>query len=383
MAVNQPSLVHETEVQRRHARVKIPATIALDSSTKVLKLENISASGFGINNADNTIEPNKLYSGQLRFEFLDFSFSVPVRFSQINASADGNIGCEFQELSKQEISTIRLIITKYLSGEVIQAGDVLSTINRDNYAKPRKKDVQAPLAGFAKLKGIVGTSLFFVIGLCAFAYLITNIYNVYWVESSLSAKVTLPHNKLYTPREGRIFSHVEPGDTVKAGDVLATIESPLYELMEPTLLNKDFNIESLQNILSQNLKLVVKSPCDCRVFERNFTDAQFVTKSSAIFSLASLDSKPFISASFPYSSLSSVDLGNTLDFSLAGSEHIQQGTVSNIEMFTNDNGSGYVKVDVIPNAPIEDLRLNQPVMVSTTQLNTSTLFGSVTPNAGG
>ncbi|ROV60657.1 HlyD family efflux transporter periplasmic adaptor subunit [Vibrio ponticus] len=382
MAVNQPSLVHETEVQRRHARVKIPATIALDNGAKLLKLDNISASGFGIDNTDNIIQPNTLYSGQLRFEFLDFGFSVPVRFTQINSPVEGKIGCEFQELSKQEISTIRLIITKYLSGEVIQAGDVLSTINRDNYAKPRKKDVQAPLTGFAKFKGIVGTSLFFVLGLCAFAYLLTNIYNVYWVESSLSAKVTLPHNKLYVPREGRIFSHVEPGDTVKTGDVLATIESPLYELMEPTLLNKDFNIESLQAILDQNLKLVVKSPCDCRVFERNFTEGQFVTKSSAIFSLASLTSKPLISASFPYSSLSSVDLGNTLDFSLAGSDKVEQGTVSNITMFTNENGSGYVQVDVTPNSPIDDLRLNQPVKVSTSQLSVSALFSSTTPNTG-
>ncbi|MGF1911721.1 HlyD family efflux transporter periplasmic adaptor subunit [Vibrio kasasachensis] len=383
MAVDQPALVHETEVQRRHARVKIPASIVLDNSNnKSFELDNLSSSGFGINDQEADFLPNQIYSGRLGFDFLDFSFNVPVRFTVVNDPGNGRIGCEFQDLGRQEISTIRLIITKYLSGEVIQAGDLLSTINRENFAKPRKSSVQAPLSGFGKFKGIFGTALFFCVGLTAFSYLVTNIYNVYWVENSTSASVTLPHDNLYTPREGRVFSQVNEGDNVKVGDTVATIESPLYDLMEPTLLRSDFNTERLQEILKKKMIIEITSPCDCRVFKRLFTNGQFVGKSNPIFGLAPIDAAPVIKASFPYTSVSKVDLGQTLDYSLAGSSDILQGTVNNIEMFTNDTGSGFVTVDITPETTIEDMRLNQPVKVSTHQFRFNPFVNKLASKTG-
>ncbi|MBA5764371.1 HlyD family efflux transporter periplasmic adaptor subunit [Vibrio sp. 404] len=377
MAVDQPALVHETEVQRRHARVKIPASIVLDNSdNKTFELDNLSSSGFGINDQEADFLPNQIYSGRLSFNFLDFSFNVPVRFTVVNDPGNGRIGCEFQDLGRQEISTIRLIITKYLSGEVIQAGDLLSTINRENFAKPRKNSVQAPLTGFGKFKGIFGTALFFCVGLIAFSYLITNIYNVYWVENSTSATITLPYDNIYMPREGRVFSKVEEGQQVKAGQIIATIESPLYDLMEPMLLRKDLSTERLSEILQQKMYLDIKSPCDCRVFERLFTEGQFVSKSKPMFSLSPKDSQPLISASFPYESLKAVDLGQELDYTLAGSKKIQQGKVTNIEMFVNDTGSGYVTAEITPNTPLEDKRLKQPVHVSTHKISLAGLISN-------
>ncbi|OEE86787.1 hypothetical protein A1OQ_02780 [Enterovibrio norvegicus FF-162] len=375
MAVDQPELVHETEVQRRHARVRIPASIILDNSNeKTFELDNLSASGFGVADQEANFLPDQIYSGRLNFDFLDFSFNVPVRFSVVNDIGNGRIGCEFQDLGRREISTIRLIITKYLSGEVIQAGDLLSTINRDNYAKPRKSTVQSSLSGAAKLKGILGTLLFFMIGLTAFTYVAVNLYNVYLVDNSTSAKVTLPYDQIYMPREGRVFSQVQPGQEVKAGDVIATIESPLYDLMEPMLLRKDLSTERLSEVLQQKMYVDIESPCDCRVFERLFTEGQFVSKSKPMFSLSPKDSQPLIQASFPYESIEAVDLGQQLDFTLAGSDSVQQGSVTNIEMFINDTGAGFVTVELTPDNRIEDKRLKQPVLVSTHQINVSELL---------
>lgn len=383
MAVEQPAMVHETEVQRRHARIRIPASIVVENTNgKTFELDNLSASGFGLDDQEASFLPDQLYSGRLIFDFLDFSFNVPVRFSVVNDLGNGRIGCEFQDLGKQEISTIRLIITKYLSGEVIQAGDLLSTINRDNYAKPRKSNVQASLSGPAKLKGILGTLLFFLVGLTAFSYVAINLYNVYLVDNSTSAQVTLPYDQLYMPREGRVFSQVQEGQTVKAGDVIATIESPLYDLMEPMLLRKDLSTERLSEVLQQKMYVDIKSPCDCRVFERLFTEGQFISKSKPMFSLSPQESQPIIEASFPYESLRAVDLGQQLDFILAGSDEVQQGTVTNIEMFTNDTGSGFVTVALTPNSPLEDKRLKQPVHVSTHQISLSEVFSGFAGGAG-
>jgi alginate biosynthesis protein Alg44 len=67
----------------------------------------------------------------------------------------GRVGCQFQNLEPQDISTLRHLITSHLAGDIVSMGEVLATLQRDNFTKARKvKDGGSGMTPFGRLKAV-------------------------------------------------------------------------------------------------------------------------------------------------------------------------------------------------------------------------------------
>jgi len=87
MATANLNLVHETEAQRRHARVKLPARLIVTDpqhNQYVLELSEISASGFSVVDDDAKLHLDHVYRGRLLFNFDSVEFVLKISFKVVN-----------------------------------------------------------------------------------------------------------------------------------------------------------------------------------------------------------------------------------------------------------------------------------------------------------
>src|ERR1700712_335195 len=168
-AVKNVNVVHESEAQRQHARVKIPAKLRLLNglpNAPLVRVEDLSAGGLSyVAPASQRPALGEVIKGRLQFLIDNLGLAMDVEL-QVRAidSATGRVGCQFQHLEAQDIATLRHLITSHLSGDIVSMGEVLATLQRDNFTKARKqKDSGSGLSAFGRLGAVDLMPGFFVV----------------------------------------------------------------------------------------------------------------------------------------------------------------------------------------------------------------------------
>jgi alginate biosynthesis protein Alg44 len=136
-----PQVSFETEVQRQHPRIRVPATLRLDGDRRgaSLRLLDLSAGGFAFEAGIGAVRPGQRNSGELRFNVKPLGLSLPVRFEvRYQDPESGRVGCRFDGLGVAEAAVLRQLIGACVGGDLVPVGDLLSTLSRDNLARPRR-----------------------------------------------------------------------------------------------------------------------------------------------------------------------------------------------------------------------------------------------------
>ena len=140
-AVNS-NVVHESEAQRQHARVKIPAKLRFfgpDRTPVEARVIDLSAGGLAFNAGQLPLKVGDVHKARLQFviDNLGLAMDVEMQVRSFDRQT-GRAGCQFQNLEPQDISTLRHLITSHLAGDIVSMGEVLATLQRDNFTKARK-----------------------------------------------------------------------------------------------------------------------------------------------------------------------------------------------------------------------------------------------------
>ena len=369
MATANLNLVHETEAQRRHARVKLPARLIVTDpqhNQYVLELSEISASGFSVVDEETKLHLDRVYRGRLLFNFDSVEFVLKISFKVINArTEEPRFGCEFQDLGTQEISTLRLLISKFLGGEIARVNDVLTTLNRENFTKARKVNTSAGLTGWAKAKALLATALMFVVGLTAFAYLLSTLASHYLVTAARSALVSLPQQSVLMPKEGNVELLVKVGDTVKAGMPVARVQAPWAEQVTTMLKASATPDPKLLSLLQTQMDYTLPSPCDCVVLSAGVVNGQFLERGKSVVQLIPPQSQPYVQASFDYSDHAGLTAGRKVWLTLPDGLPVS-GTIALVMMKEglSEQTQGAVTVLVQPDSPLPATTAGSPVAVS-------------------
>lgn len=373
MANPNLNLVHENETQRRHARIKIPARLVVQSGQNepfVLEVQDLSASGFSVHDDSGRLRSQQHHDGRLLFSFDNVEFALNVHFQVVNQQgSDGRFGCEFHDLGEQEIATLRLLITKFLGGEITRVGDVLSTMNRENFTKVRKQQVSAGLTGWQRLRALVVTLCSLAIGLAALGYLATKIYEAYFVTVARSAVVEMPTVLVPAAGEGNVTLLVKIGDTVKRNAPIAKLTSPLVNLLPGMLGKTQMGADQLKALLDTDMTQVVNSPCDCRVIQLNSQDGVFIGKGDPVLTLAPADSQPQVLARFDFIAGQTLHAGSKVFLQLPGREDKLVGTIASLTVpddLTLENlpAQGGLLAVIKPETPLAESWLKQPVLAT-------------------
>jgi alginate biosynthesis protein Alg44 len=329
---NNTNIVHESETQRRHSRVKLPSSLVISAQDgKKLKLPilDLSATGFAFSSEELQLSVGEFSHGSLVFKFDSLEIGLDVKFQVVGVHGEKNTryGCEFHELGREEIATLRTIITKFLSGEVTNVKDILSTLSRDNFAKPRQDAVSKALTGSEKFRALLFTTAFVFLSLLAFAYVLFSIQQHFFVVKATTALISTEANGLFSARNGQVEMLVKSGDKIAKGQPLAIISSPL--LTDVSTLASAANMESseLDKLLERAITSTMVSPCDCTVLSTSVITGQFVSQGQQLFLLNGINSKSKILARFNYADVSELTVGTKVLIDLVDGNTTLKGTI--------------------------------------------------------
>lgn len=371
-AVNA-NVVHESEAQRQHARVKIPAKLRLlngQPNAPLVRVEDLSAGGLSFV-APANLRPavGEVIKGRLQFliDNLGLAMDVDLQVRTIDSST-GRVGCQFQNLESQDISTLRHLITSHLSGDLISMGEVLATLQRDNFTKARKsKDSGSGLSAFGRLRAVTFSIGIFAVGVIAFGFVAKSVYGMYFVSHSTSGLVSVPSLDVTMPREGTVTSLVAPNGNVAKGAPLATFNTSMLDMLKGNLDPDEMQPAKIEELFGRQLAGTMTSPCDCVVAKQLVADGQYASKGQVIFQMVPRNVAANVDARFTYRQFADVQPGARVTFQVAGEDGDHSGKIVSATALSPADLSSDIRVQIQPDEAINSNLAGRPVEVVSTR----------------
>ncbi len=362
------NVVHESETQRQHARVRIPAKLRyLGSNREALdvKVDDLSAGGLSFH-AKQPLSVGEVMRGRLQFTVDNLGLSMDVEFQVRSFNpASGRAGVQFQNLEQRDIATLRHLITSHLSGELISIGDVLSTLQRDNFTKARKqKDGGSGLSPLGRLRAVTFSLGVFVVGVAAFGFVAKSIYGLYFVSHAEAGVVSVPATQVTMPRDGTVQALVENGSEVVKGAPLASFSTSMLDLLKGHLDEQQLEPAKVEELFGKQMSGTLTSPCDCVVSRQLVDDGQYAAKGTVIFQLIPRTTTPTVDARFSYRQFDDVKPGTRVSFQVAGEEQTRTGQIVTSSNLSQDDLSSDIRVQIKPDAPIPANLVGLPASVN-------------------
>jgi alginate biosynthesis protein Alg44 len=292
---------HEAEVQRQHTRYRIPMRCELRGTQ--YEVADWSIGGFGLASVSDELKAGRLEPVRISFPFGDYSLTMTmdteVRYVDV---AKGRAGFKFVNATRRQIDVLRFVIDAYLSGEVVDARDVIEVSARRNEAQARPVPaIEAPATLKGKVSQISGRVVRLGVaaaaGIVLTAFVGTSLYDRLLVVPARSAIVTTDLVTVPSPVGGSV-AFLAQAETVKRGEPLAALET----------------IDGKSNM--------VASPCDCLVQVRYAVMGDFVTAGMPMISLRRQDAKPYVAAFVPRDQIMRIYDGATARVVLTNGQQI-------------------------------------------------------------
>ncbi|SEJ17952.1 PilZ domain-containing protein [Pseudomonas sp. NFR16] len=363
------NVVHESEAQRQHARVKIPAKLRLlngQPNAPLVRVEDLSAGGLSYV-APAGLRPSvgEVIKGRLQFLIDNLGLAMDVEL-QVRAidSATGRVGCQFQHLEAQDIATLRHLITSHLSGEIVSMGEVLATLQRDNFTKARKnKDTGSGMSAFGRLRAVTFSAGIFIVGLAAFGFVAKSVYGMYFVSHSTSGLVSVPTMDVTMPRDGTVTSLVAPDGQVAKGAPLASFNTSMLDVLKGNLDPDEMQPAKIEELFGRQLAGTLTSPCDCIIGKQLVANGQYAAKGDVIFQMVPRNVAANIDARFTYRQFADVQPGARVNFQVAGEEGTHSGKIVSSTALSPADLSSDLRVQIQPDESLSSTLAGRPVEV--------------------
>lgn len=328
-------MVHESEAQRQHARIRIPGSLTLGGRSEGLfRLNDLSAGGLSFIGPRERYAVGDRLEGELAFRMDGVSFSIPIRLQVANIDVPSQrIGCFFRELGPREIAILRQLITAHLAGEVVTVDDMLSTLSRDNFVRSRKAPaVNERMGLFARARALLWTLLVFVLGCAAFGLAALKVYDLIFVTHAAAAKIAAPTYTVPMPRDGTFFSLVPADGVVRKGQPLGSLETGMLDVLPNGPGGLHLSADELSQLLGTSLKGTITSPCDCKVIKRYALDTQYANHNDPLFELLPTGAVPYVVARFHYDAIANLKPGRQVSFRISGEASERSGTIKELRV---------------------------------------------------
>ncbi|SDG85701.1 alginate biosynthesis protein Alg44 [Pseudomonas benzenivorans] len=361
------NVVHESEAQRQHARVKIPARLRYLTKQRErveARTLDLSAGGFSFIADHQAVQVGDYHKGRLQFRLDSLDLGLDIEFQVRSVDVDnGRVGCQFHNLKPRDTATLRYLISAHLGGELVSVGDLLSTLQRENFTKPRKNGASGSGMGvFGRLKAVSFSLAIFLVGLAAFGFIFKSIYGLYFVTHAQSGLVNVPSLQVTMPREGTVQSLVGPEGTVDKGAPIAAFSATMLEMLKGHLSDEQLSPANVEALFGKQMKGTLTSPCNCKVARQLVADGQFASKGEVIFELVPQDTQATVLASFPYRNFAQARPGTPVSFWVAGEDQPRVGKIVSSSLHEGGLASD-IRVVIQPEEPLTSSLAGQPVEV--------------------
>jgi alginate biosynthesis protein Alg44 len=342
------SIVHESEVQRQHVRLQLPMYVQIGGES--FSADDWSNSGVALQWGDaqkkvlgDTLKSGSVISSQLCFAFEGFDLNMPMQLEVRYVDTKKNrVGFRFIDLNTRQTSLLRHVVSAYVAGEVVRAGDLIHIAGRSNFSQPRKiPSANAGLTPFQRLKNKLRKSLLTTaVALCstaAFAYVVLGMYERTFVVKTNMAQVSADFSTLASTVTGRVYFQPDLLDKeVKKGQPLLMVQTDKGNMVS------------------------VDSPCDCIVKKREVENEAMVSRGDVVLRLLSVHSIPFIETRVPAADAVRLAVGKRAVLEFAGHKRYLDGKIIRI---TSDEFGAPADVLIQPSDTLPVSWVDDPVEV--------------------
>ncbi|MNI14341.1 Alginate biosynthesis protein Alg44 [compost metagenome] len=361
--------MHESEAQRQHARVKIPAKLRFfgpDRTPVEARVIDLSAGGLAFNAGQLPLKVGEVYKARLQFviDNLGLAMDVELQIRSFDRQT-GRTGCQFQNLEPQDISTLRHLITSHLAGDIVSIGEVLATLQRDNFTKARKiKDGGHGMSAFGRMKAVTFSLGVFVIGLAAFGFIFKSVYGMYFVSHAQAGLVSVPGVNITMPRDGTVQSLVKADGVAAKGAPLATFSTSMLDVLKGHLEDDQLSPAKVEELFGKQMTGTLTSPCDCTVAQQMVANGQYASKGDVIFQLVPRNTEANVEARFSYRQFGDVLPGTPVRFQIAGEDKTRTGKIVSSTSLKSADLSSDIRVQIQPDEPLDSSLAGRPVEVN-------------------
>lgn len=367
-AVNA-NVVHESEAQRQHARVKIPAKLRFfgpDRTPVEARVIDLSAGGLAFNAGQLPLKIGDKYKARLQFVIDNLGLAMDVELQVRSFDREtGRTGCMFQNLEPQDISTLRHLITSHLAGDIVSIGEVLATLQRDNFTKARKvKDGGHGMTAFGRMKAVTFSLGIFIVGLAAFGFIFKSVYGMYFVSHAQAGLVSVPGVNITMPRDGTVQSLVKADGVAAKGAPLATFSTSMLDVLKGHLEDDQLAPAKVEELFGKQMTGTLTSPCDCTVAQQMVADGQYASKGDVIFQLVPRNTEANVEARFSYRQFGDVLPGTPVRFQIAGEDKSRTGKIVSSTSLKSADLSSDIRVLIQPDEALDSTLAGRPVEVN-------------------
>jgi alginate biosynthesis protein Alg44 len=338
------TITHEAEVQRQHPRYRLPMRCLHNGSS--ISVIDLSVGGIGVRTGTFNTRPGQVLDLTLVFPFIGYELTLPVRAEVRYVNQDhGRIGMRFVDVSPRQHNLLRFILDAYLSGEVVEAGDVLDVVSRRNEGKtrevPQRPKPEGLVANAAYYgRSIAGYGLIVAATLLLVGFIGAGVFQRMYIIPAQSALITADLVTVPAPSSGQV-TFIATGNEVQAGEPLLTIQGP-----------------------QGTSSIVIDSPCDCYVQARYIRTSSFVREGAQILVLREKTSRPYITASIPQSEVLRFYRGARAVIEYADGTLARDVQIEPMPTFSDEDASaGRFLVKLAPGRDLDDTAIGQPVSV--------------------
>lgn len=370
-AVNS-NVVHESEAQRQHARVKIPAKLRFfgpDRTPVEARVIDLSAGGLAFNAGQLPLKVGDVHKARLQFviDNLGLAMDVELQIRSVDRQT-GRIGCQFQNLEPRDISTLRHLITSHLAGDIVSVGEMLATLQRDNFTKARKvKDGGHGMTPLGRLKAVTFSAGIFVVGLVAFGFIFKSVYGMYFVSHAQAGLVSVQGMNITMPRDGTVQSLIKADGVAAKGAPLATFSTSMLDVLKGHLDEGQLQPSKVEELFGKQMTGTLTSPCDCTVAQQLVANGQYASKGDVIFQLVPRNTEANVEARFSYRQFGDVLPGTSVSFQIAGEDQTRTGKIVSSTSLKSADLSSDIRVQIKPDEPLDSAFAGRPVEVNSTR----------------
>lgn len=274
-------IVHESEAQRQHVRIKISAIIR--SENEKYEMANLSSGGFAIKVGKSPTKELGASEFAVILPFTAFCMKFTVNAREIYFDKEKGIaGFQFCSLSPPQISLINYLIKAFLAGHIVTEGDIIGIISRNNFTEERNKNLKKHKPGNFKQAGrILPVLLILCAGVAGLLFLYGNMYKNPSLIESWQGRVSSEEITVRSQTTGIFRPLLEEGTSqVAEGQPLATLE--------PVSISTDNSVSKTPQ------GIIVKSPCDCVILKTLVRKGEFRRTGEPIFKLTPIEEMPVI-----------------------------------------------------------------------------------------
>jgi alginate biosynthesis protein Alg44 len=310
-----------------------------------------------------------VHKARLQFviDNLGLAMDVELQIRSVDRQT-GRIGCQFQNLEPRDISTLRHLITSHLAGDIVSVGEMLATLQRDNFTKARKvKDGGHGMTPLGRLKAVTFSAGIFVVGLVAFGFIFKSVYGMYFVSHAQAGLVSVQGMNITMPRDGTVQSLIKADGVAAKGAPLATFSTSMLDVLKGHLDEGQLQPSKVEELFGKQMTGTLTSPCDCTVSQQLVANGQYASKGDVIFQLVPRNTEANVEARFSYRQFGDVRPGTTVSFQIAGEDQTRTGKIVSSTSLKSADLSSDIRVQIKPDEPLDSAFAGRPVEVNSTR----------------